>query len=102
MDAIATCQCGKVKVEAIGRPILTASCYCMSCQDAKGHWVSMYCNRLSTGAPPLEMRVMTGERRVGGGLPDDVPNHRGHSVKFMLKLVAAWIAMGFRRPQLPI
>lgn len=169
MDAIATCQCGKVKVEAIGRPILTASCYCMSCQDAghrlerlasappvldpdggtsvilyrkdrvqcvtgrqhleehrlkpdsptrrvvatccnsamlldftKGHWVSMYCNRLPTGAPPLEMRVMTGERRVGGGLPDDVPNHRGHSVKFMLKLVAAWIAMGFRRPQLPI
>ena len=165
MDAIATCQCGKVKMEAIGRPILTASCYCTSCQDAghrlerlvsaplvldpdggtsvilyrkdrmqcvagrrhleehrlkpesptrrvvatccnsamlldftKGHWVSMYRNRFAMGAPPLEMRVMTGERRVGVRLPDDVPNHRGHSVKFMLRLLAAWIAMGFRRP----
>ena len=169
MDRVATCQCGKVKVEAIGQPILTASCYCTSCQDAghrlerlasappvldadggtslilyrkdrvqcvtgrqhleehrlkpdsptrrivatccnsamlldftKGHWVSIYRNRFPTGAPPLEMRVMTGERRVGVGLPDNVPNHRGHSAKFMLKLVAAWIAMGFRRPQVHI
>jgi len=160
MDAIATCQCGKVKVEAAGRPILTASCFCTSCQDAgqrlerlldpdggtsvilyrkdrvqcvtgrqhleehrlkpdsptrrivatccnsamlldftKGHWVSMYRNRFATGAPPLEMRVMTGERRVDTRLPDDVPNHRRHSVKFMLRLLAAWIAMGFRRPR---
>lgn len=164
MDRVATCRCGKVRLEAIGRPILTASCYCTSCQDAghrldrlldadggtgmtlyrkdrvqrvtgrrhleehrlkpdsptrrvvatccnsamfldftKGHWVSIYRDRFPTGAPPTEMRVMTGERRAGAGLlPDDVPNHRGHSVKFMLKLVAAWMAMGFRRPQLPI
>ena len=163
MDTIAMCRCGNVRMEAIGRPILTASCYCTSCQEAghrlerlldsdggtgmilyrkdrvrctagrqhleehrlkpdsptrrlvasccnsamfldftKGHWVSMYRNRFATGAPPLEMRVMTGERRAGVGLPDDVPNHRGHSAKFMLKLVAAWMAMGFRRPQLPI
>ena len=32
----ATCLCGKVKFEAVGRPILTVSCYCTSCQDA-GH-----------------------------------------------------------------
>lgn len=164
MDRVATCQCGKVRIEAIGRPILTASCYCTSCRDAghrlerlasappvldpdrgtsvilyrkdrvqcvtgcqhleehrlkpdsptrrvvakccnsamfldftKGHWVSLYRNRFPTGAAPLEMRVMTGERRVSVGLPDDVPSHRGHSVGFMLKLIAAWIAMGFRR-----
>ena len=30
----ATCQCGKVKFEAVGRPIVTASCYCASCQEA--------------------------------------------------------------------
>jgi hypothetical protein len=28
------CQCGKVKFEAVGSPILTASCYCTSCQEA--------------------------------------------------------------------
>jgi hypothetical protein len=127
----AICQCGKVKFEAVGPPILTGSCYCTSCQEAgrgfeelasapsvldpdsgsgfilyrkdrvqcamgqeyleehrlkpdsstrrvvatccnsamfldvtKGHWLSMYRNRFPTGAPPLEMRLMTKERRV--------------------------------------
>jgi hypothetical protein len=31
---LATCQCGKVKFEAVGPPILTGSCYCTSCQEA--------------------------------------------------------------------
>jgi hypothetical protein len=30
----AMCQCGKVKFEAVGPAILTASCYCTSCQEA--------------------------------------------------------------------
>jgi hypothetical protein len=162
----AICQCGKVKFEAPGPPILTCSCYCTSCQEAgrrfeqlasappvldadsgtgfvlyrkdrvqcvtgqeyleehrlkpdaptrraiatccnsamfldftKGHWLSMYRNRVPTGAPPLEMRVMTKERRVGVELGDDLPNYSGRSGKFMLKLFAAWIAMGLRRPE---
>jgi hypothetical protein len=44
------------------------------------------------------MRVMTKERRVGVELANDMPNYSSHSGKFMLKLIAAWIAMGFRRP----
>jgi hypothetical protein len=162
----AICQCGKVKFDALGSPILTCSCYCTSCQEAgrrfeqltsaprvldpdsgtgfvlyrkdrvhcvtgqeyleehrlkpdsptrrvvatccnsamfldftKGHWLSIYRNRVPTGAPPLEMRVMTNERRVGVELGDDLPNHGGRSGKFMLKLIAAWIAMGLRRPE---
>jgi len=63
----------------------------------KGHWLSMYRNRFPTGAPPLEMRVMTKDRRAGGELADDIPNHRGFSGQFMLKLIAARIAMGLRR-----
>jgi hypothetical protein len=163
----ATCQCGKVKLEAVGPPILTGSCYCTSCQEAgrqfeqlasappvldpdsgtglilyrkdrvqcvmgqeyledhrlkpdsptrrvvatccnsamfldftKGHWLSMFRNRLPTGVPPLEMRVMTKERRVGVELADDLPNYSGYSGKFMLKLIAARIAMGLRRPEI--
>jgi hypothetical protein len=162
----AVCQCGKVKLEAVGRPILTGSCYCTSCQEAgrrfeqlasappvlnpdggtdfvlyrkdrvqcvtgqeyleehrlrpdsptrrvvatccnsaifldftKGHWLTMYRDRFPTGAPPLEMRVMTKERRGGIELADDLPNYDGHSGKFMLKLITAWIAMGLRRPE---
>jgi hypothetical protein len=165
----AICRCGKVKLEAVGRPILTGSCYCTSCQDAgrrfeqlasaplllnpdggtdfvlfrkdrvqcvmgqeyleehrlrpdsptrrvvatccnsaifldftKGHWLTIYRNRFPTGAPPLEMRVMTKERRGGVELADDLPNYDGHSGKFMLKLIAAWIAMGLRRPEITL
>ncbi len=165
----AICQCGKVKFEAVGAPILTGSCYCTSCQEAgrrfeqltsappvldpdsgtgfilhrkdrvqcvmgqefleehrlkadsptrrvlatccnsamfldftKGHWLSMYRNRFPTGAPPLEMRVMTKERRVGVELADDLPNYSGRSGKLMLKLIAAWIAMGLRRPEVAL
>lgn len=163
----AMCQCGKVKFEAVGPPILTGSCYCTSCQEAggqfeqlasappaldpdggtsmilyrkdrvqcvmgqeyleerrlkrdsptrrvvatccnsamsldftKGHWLSMFRSRFPAGAPPLEMRVMTRERRVGVELADDLPNYSGHSGKFMLKLLVAWMAMGFRRPEI--
>ena len=163
------CRCGKVKLQAVGRPILTASCYCASCQEAgnrfqqiasappvlnpeggtdyvlyrkdrvhcvtgqeyleehrlkpdsptrrviakccnsamfvdfaKGHWLSMYRNRFPAGAPPLEMRVMTKARRVGVELADDLPNYDGHSGKFMLRLIAAWIAMGLRRPEISL
>jgi hypothetical protein len=163
----ATCQCGQVKFEASGSPILTGACYCSDCQEAghrleqlpaapalvdpdsgtsmvlyrkdrlqcmvgqqylseyrlkpesptrriiatccnsamfldftKGHWLSMFRNRFAPDAPPLEMRVMTDERRAGVVLGDDVPNYPRHSGRFMLKLIASWIAMGFRRPEI--
>jgi hypothetical protein len=164
----ATCQCGKVKIETSGLPILTGACFCKSCQEAgrrfeqlpaappvldpdsgtgyilvrkdrvqcvtgqehleehrlkadsptrrviatccnsamfldvtKGHWLSIYRNRFAA-APPLEVRLMTKERRAGVELADDLPNYRGHSGKFMLKLIAAWIAMGLRRPEITL
>jgi hypothetical protein len=68
----------------------------------KGHWLSIYRNRFATGAPPIEMRVMTNERRVGVELADDLPNHGGRSGKFMLKLISSWIAMGLRRPEIAL
>jgi hypothetical protein len=46
------------------------------------------------------MRMMTKERRAGVELADDIPNYSAHSGKFMLKLLAAWMAMGFRRPEI--
>jgi hypothetical protein len=157
----------QVKVEAVGRPLLAATCYCASCRDAghhferlpsaapvlnpdggtdyllyrkdrvqcvagkeylqeyrlkpdtptrrviatccnsgmfldfsKGHWLTLYRNRFPAGAPPVEMRLMTKDRPEGVALSDDVPNHRTTSGKFMLRLLAAWIAMGFRRPEI--
>jgi hypothetical protein len=42
--------------------------------------------------------MMTAERPVGVELADDMTNYPKYSGKFMLKLLGAWIAMGFRRP----
>jgi len=69
----------------------------------KGHWLSMFRNRFpDRRAATLKCGVMTKERRVGVELADDLPNYSGHSGKFMLKLIAAWIAMGFRRPEVTL
>jgi hypothetical protein len=46
------------------------------------------------------MRIMTKERRGGVVLRDDVPNCEGYSGRLMLKLILAWIAMGFSRPDM--
>jgi hypothetical protein len=166
-ELVASCQCGKVAFVAVGKPIVSAACYCKSCQEAArrfaqlpgapailnadggtdfllyrkdrvrcergadllqehrlkpdsptrrmlatccnsamflemkgGHWLSMYSSRFSVSAPSLEMRVMTRDRPAGVVLGDDVPNFAGHSAKFMWKLLRAWIAMGFRVPEL--
>jgi hypothetical protein len=64
----------------------------------KGHWVAIYRARLSADIPPAAMRLMTAERPEGSILPNDMANHAGRSGQFMLKLLGAWVAMGFRRP----
>jgi hypothetical protein len=64
----------------------------------KGHWLAVYRGRLPNNIPPATMRMMTTERPEGVILPDDMANYPRHSGKFMLKLLLAWMAMGFRRP----
>jgi hypothetical protein len=64
----------------------------------KGHWLTVYRGRLPGDIPPATMRVMTAQRPKGVILPDDIANYPGGSAKFMLKLLGAWMAMGFRRP----
>lgn len=162
----ASCRCGEVAFETTGKPIVSTTCYCQSCQEAgrrfeqlpaaeavrdadsgtgfvlfrkdrvrcvkggeklqehrlkpdsptrrvvatccnspmflefsNGHWLSLYRDRLPDGVAPLEVRVMTRDRRDGVELPSNVPNLPRHSGKFMWKLLAAWIAMGFRAPK---
>jgi hypothetical protein len=65
----------------------------------KGHWLSMYRRRFQPGAPEIKMRIMTRDRHAGTALPDDVPNYRGQPGRLMIKLLASWIAMGFRSPK---
>ena len=87
----------RLKPESPTRRVVATCCNSAMFVDfTKGHWLSMYRSRFPSGALPLEMRVMTKNRRAGVELADDIPNHRGFSGKFMLKLIAARIAMGLR------
>lgn len=82
------------------RVVATCCNSAMFADFTKGHWLSLFRNRFTQGAPPLQMRVMTQDRPAGVELAGDVPNYEGHSGKFMLKLFAAWMAMGFRTPRI--
>lgn len=155
----ASCRCGKVVLGTRGKAIVSAICYCSSCQQAgqtleklpeapqvlnhdggtalvlvrkdrvrcvlgqhllqsptrrmvatccnsamfldfsKGHWLSLFGNRLLGGAPPPEMRVMTAHRSADEQLPGDVPNYAAHSGRLMCKLLGAWARMRFRSPK---
>jgi hypothetical protein len=91
----------RLKPDSPTRRVFATCCNSAMFLDfTKGHWLSLYRNRFAAGAPPLEMRVMTKERRADVALQGDVPNHDGYPGSFMLKLIGAWIAMGFRRPDM--
>ena len=65
----------------------------------QGHWVDLYGPLWPEGTlPPLQLRTMTGDLDDPSVLPDDVLNAKSHSARFFLRLMGAWVAMGFRRP----
>jgi|SRR5690348_1448806 len=91
----------RIKPESPTRRVLATCCNSAMFGDfTKGHWLSLYRKRFAAGAPPVEMRVMTSERRADVVLGDDVPSHDKYPAKFMWKLIMAWAAMGFRRPDM--
>jgi hypothetical protein len=45
---------------------------------------------------------MTGDLGDRSALPGDIPNLKSHSIGFYAKLLATWVAMGFRNPKLPV
>jgi hypothetical protein len=93
----------RLKPDSPTRRVIATCCNSAIFLDfTKGHWLTLYRNRFPAGAPPLEMRVMTQDRRNGVALADDVPNYDRHSGKFMLRLISAWIAMGFRSPKVSL
>jgi hypothetical protein len=43
------------------------------------------------------MGVMVKDQPTGAELPDGIPSYPARPAKFMIKLLAAWAAMAFRR-----
>lgn len=89
----------RLKPESPTRRMIARCCNTPMFLDfTKGHWLAVYRGRLRGDIPSATMRMMTAERPVGVILPDDIANYPGRSGKLMLKLLRAWVAMGFRRP----
>ena len=90
----------RLKPESPTRRMFARCCSSAMFLDfTKGHWLTVYRGRLPDDIPPATMRMMTADRPASTPLPDDgLVNCPGQSGKFMLKLLGAWMAMGFRRP----
>jgi len=68
-----------------------------------GHWLSLYREIWPAGArPAIEQRTMTVDLPNGVELPDDIPNPKKHTFTFFVKLLGAWVAMGFRVPKIVV
>lgn len=82
------------------RRLVATCCGCPVALDfTKGFWLTVYRGRVAD-APPAAMRVMVGDLENGTTLPDDgLPRMNGHSGRMMLKMMATWASMGFRRPK---
>ena len=90
----------RLKPESPTRRMVAACCNSAMFLDfTRGHWLTLYRVRMPESVPPLEMRIMTADRREGVVLPQDVPNYAAHSGKFMWKLLASWAPIGFRTPK---
>lgn len=68
-----------------------------------GHWLSFYGGLWPEGTlPAMEVRTMTGDREDTIPLDGAVPSGTWPTTKFYGRLLAAWIAMGFKSPDITI
>ncbi len=59
----------------------------------KGHWLSLYRDRLTGEIPPVQMRVQTRFKPEGAVLPKDAPAFKAFPPRFIARLLWARLAM---------
>ncbi len=84
----------KLKEGSATRRVVARCCNSVMLLDfQKGHWFSVCRARFAGDVPPLQMRIQTKSRPQTAGDPGDIPSYAGYPPRFMLKLVAAKVAM---------
>jgi hypothetical protein len=84
----------KLKEGSVTRRVVATCCNSAMFLDfQKAHWFSVCRARFAGDVPPLQMRVQTKSRPQTASDPGDIPSYAGYPPKFILKLVAAKIAM---------
>ena len=91
----------RLKPELPTRRVVAGCCGSPMFADyTPGHWLTVFRDRLSGQAPKSQMRVMTKDRPGGVELSGAIPAYDTMPPLFMIKLLASWAAMGFRRPKI--
>ena len=87
----------KVREKTVTNRMVATCCnsaMLMNFDDGK-HWVDVYRSRFLVDPPPLEMRMCT-KSKTGGDLPSDVPSYPSYPPQFLVKILAAKVAMLLR------
>jgi hypothetical protein len=94
----------RLSADAGSRRVVASCCNTPIFLEMKGaHWLSVYLHLWPREArPKAEMRTMVGDLPDASGLSNDIPNLKTHSVSFYMKLLWAWISMGFRNPKIEV
>ena len=68
-----------------------------------GHWLSLFNVLWPAGSrPPMQIRTQTGDVAEGTALDTTLPAGAMTTAGFYAKLLAAWIAMGFKVPKVDV
>lgn len=84
----------KLKPDSRTRRVTASCCDTPMYLDVSiAHWVTAYRDRFAPDAPPVEMRLMT-KFALPGSIPDDgIPRHARASLRFVRKVLAAWVPL---------
>lgn len=93
----------RLKPDAATRRVVATCCNTPAFLEFKGgHWMSIFHTLWPVGAmPAIDIRTMTGDTdpRVLDGA---IPAGKWQTARFFGRLLAAWAAMGFRSPDVPV
>ena len=90
----------RLKPESSTRRVVASCCGSPMFLDfTPGHWLTVFRGRLTGKVPEPQMRIMTKDRPEGLEPSSAIPAYKAQPLGLMIKLIAAWAAMGFRRPK---
>ena len=90
----------RLKPDSPTRRVVAMCCHSPMFTDfTPGHWLSIFRGRVP-GAPASQMLLMTKDKLEGAKLPAGIPAYDTMPPGFMIKQIASWAAMGFRRPKI--
>lgn len=92
----------KLEAEASTRRAVSTCCHTpMFMEFNEGHWLSLYGGLWpARSRPAIQVRTMASAALSPSNLSTDVPNPKTHTISFYLRLLMAWVAMGFKVPEL--